>query len=150
MNLSDRLRLVPMTRTQKRQYHDVEARLAQLPGDYRAASRALERHLVFVGFVSTWSERIDVATRVVELFEIAANEGAPLHRIIGRDPVELVETLLRASAPSRRLLDERERLARSVREATAPTSSRRRPWSGTPPLAAPLELVSYSLRPPSK
>ena len=77
----------------KRRWRAYKARVRELPENYRTAVEAIERYLMF--FVprdqnSAESKYEDLA----DLFEQAAAHGAPIHEIIGDDPIEFVETFV--------------------------------------------------------
>lgn len=74
----------------KKRWKAYQARVKELPGNYRTAVEAIERHLMH--FVpndgdSTAAMFEDLA----DLFEQAAADGTPIREIVGKDPGAFVD-----------------------------------------------------------
>ncbi len=105
----------------KKQYREYRARVKALPGDYRAAAQALERYLTHVGPTSDGAVLLALLTDLVDTLERGAARGEPVRAVVGDDPVELADALLRRH-PGGSWVDgwvgtERARLAAAVRAA---------------------------------
>ncbi|SEH01017.1 DNA-binding ferritin-like protein (Dps family) [Nonomuraea solani] len=101
----------------KRRWRDYQARVKQLPPNYRTATEAIERYLTH--FVpndgdSTASMFEDLA----DLVEQAVADGTPIREIVGADPVEFAEAFVKnytdgGYVPAR----ERKRLSDAIARA---------------------------------
>jgi DNA-binding ferritin-like protein (Dps family) len=97
----------------KRRWREYKARMRQLPPNYHAAVDAIERYLMYFGLLdadSTASLFEDVA----DLFERAAADGTPIREIVGEDPVEFVDALVRNYSKGGYVDRERERLVNAI------------------------------------
>ncbi|MFB0629132.1 DUF1048 domain-containing protein [Streptomyces sp. AB3(2024)] len=75
----------------KKRWRAYKARVKELPGGYRAAVEAIERHLMHFVPVDADSNA-SMFEDLADLFERAAVDGTPVREIVGEDPVEFVET----------------------------------------------------------
>ena len=80
---------------QKRQYRQYKARVEQLPADYRAATTALERYLMYFGSITRGETLVSMLEDLADLFEQSAANGTPIREIVGEDPVEFAEAFAR-------------------------------------------------------
>ena len=78
----------------KRRWRQYKARTRLLPPNYRSAVEAVERYLMHFGPVDGDSAA-SVFEDVADLFERAAVDGTPIREIVGDDPVEFVDALVR-------------------------------------------------------
>jgi DNA-binding ferritin-like protein (Dps family) len=100
----------------KRRWRQYKARMRQLPPNYRTAVDAIERYLMHFGSMdgdSTASLFEDVA----DLFERAAADGTPIREIVGEEPVEFVDALIRNYSKGGYVTRERERLISAIDRA---------------------------------
>jgi DNA-binding ferritin-like protein (Dps family) len=81
----------------KRRWRAYKARVKQLPPDYRKAVDAIERYLMHYGPMDNDSAAA-VFDAVADAFERAAADGSPIHDIVGDDPAEFVDALIRKYA----------------------------------------------------
>ena len=97
----------------KRRWREYKARVRQLPPNYRTAVDAIERYLMYFGPMDA-----DSAASVFEdvgyLFERAAADGTPIREIVGDDPVEFVDALVRNYSKGGYVDRERERLTNAI------------------------------------
>jgi DNA-binding ferritin-like protein (Dps family) len=100
----------------KRRYRQYKARTAQLPEGYRAAVDALERYLFVFGPGEGDSIQA-MLDDLADLFEQSAATGTPIREVVGRDPVEFVDTFLRNYPEGGWITRERERLAAAINRA---------------------------------
>jgi DNA-binding ferritin-like protein (Dps family) len=97
----------------KRRWRAYKARVRQLPPDYRTAVEAIERYLMHFGPVDGDSAA-SVFEDVADLFEQAAADGTPIRQVVGEDPVEFVDALVRNYAKGGYVDRERQRLVDAI------------------------------------
>ena len=78
----------------KRRWREYKARTSKLPANYRAAVEAFERYLMHFGLADGDSAS-SIFEVVADLFEQSAADGTPIREVVGEDPVEFIEALLR-------------------------------------------------------
>ena len=100
----------------KRRWRAYKARVKQLPPDYRAAVDAIERYLMYFGVLDADSAA-SLFEDVADLFEQAAADGTPIREIVGDDPVEFVDALVRNYDKGGYVAKERERLIKGIEAA---------------------------------
>lgn len=100
----------------KRRWREYKARVRQLPPNYRSAVDAIERYLMHFG-VLDGDSAASLFEDVAELFERAAADGTPIREIVGDDPVEFVEALIRNYAKGGYVDRERNRLIKAIDRA---------------------------------
>ena len=100
----------------KRRWRAYKARVKALPENYRAAVEAIERYLMHFGAVDGGSVA-SIFEDVADLFERAAADGTPIRAIVGDDPVEFVEALIRNYEKGGYVTREQDRLARAIAQA---------------------------------
>jgi DNA-binding ferritin-like protein (Dps family) len=83
----------------KRRWRAYRARVKALPAGCRTTVEALERYLTYFGAITKGDVPTDVLMSMLEdladLFERAAAQEAPIHTVVGEDPVEFAETFFR-------------------------------------------------------
>ncbi|MEO3745315.1 DUF1048 domain-containing protein [Plantactinospora sp. B5E13] len=97
----------------KRRWREYRARVKQLPPHYRTAVDAIERYLMHFGPV-TADGAASLFEDVADLFERAAADGTPIREIVGEDPVEFVEELVRNYRRGGYVDRERARLTQAI------------------------------------
>ena len=97
----------------KRRWREYKARVKQLPPDYRTAVDAIERYLMHFGPVDGDSAA-SVFEDVADLFEQAVADGTPIREIVGDDPVEFVDALVRNYSKGGYVDRERQRLVNTI------------------------------------
>lgn len=100
----------------KRRWRAYKARVKQLPPDYRAAVDAIERYLMYFGVLDADSAA-SLFEDVADLFEQAAADGTPIREIVGDDPVEFVDALVRNYSKGGYVDKERARLVKGIEAA---------------------------------
>ena len=111
----------------KRRWWAYKARMRALPEPYRHAVDAVERYLMHFGPLEVASTEA-LLENVADLFERAAADRTPLRELVGSDPVEFVEALIRNYSKGGYVDRERKRLVDALTEAPAP-------WRGMVPVA---------------
>ena len=103
----------------KRRWRAYQARVKELPENYRTAVEAIEHylmHFVPIDGDSVASEFEDL----VDLFEQAAADRTPIREIVGDDPVEFVEAFAQNYTKGGYVPDRaRERLITAIKRAEA-------------------------------
>ena len=97
----------------KRRWREYKARVRVLPPNYRTAVAAIERYLMHFGPMDGDSAA-SVFEDVADLFERAAADGTPIREIVGEDPVEFVDALVRNYSKGGYVDRERERLTSAI------------------------------------
>jgi DNA-binding ferritin-like protein (Dps family) len=97
----------------KRRWREYKARVRQLPPNYRTAVEAIERYLMHFGPMDADSAA-SVFEDVADLFEQAAADRTPTREIVGEDPVEFVDALVRNYSKGGYVDRERERLTQTI------------------------------------
>jgi DNA-binding ferritin-like protein (Dps family) len=100
----------------KRRWRAYKARVKQLPPDYRAAVDAIERYLMHFGPMDADSAS-SLFEDVADLFEQAAADGTPIREIVGDDPVEFVDALIRNYSKGGYVDREQKRLVDAIDRA---------------------------------
>jgi DNA-binding ferritin-like protein (Dps family) len=107
----------------KRRWRQYKARVKQLPPNYRTAVDAIERYLMYFGVLDADSAA-SLFEDVADLFEQAAADETPIREIVGDDPVEFVDALVRNYSKGGYVDRERERLARAIESAEREDANR--------------------------
>jgi DNA-binding ferritin-like protein (Dps family) len=97
----------------KRRWREYKARVKQLPPNYRTAVDAIERYLMYFGVLDADSAA-SLFEDVADLFEQAAADGTPIREIVGEDPVEFVDALVRNYSKGGYVDRERQRLVNAI------------------------------------
>jgi DNA-binding ferritin-like protein (Dps family) len=97
----------------KRRWRAYRARVKELPPTYRTAVEAIERYLMYFGAVEADSAA-SLFEDVADLFEQAAADGTPIRDIVGDDPVEFVDVLVRNYSKGGYVDRERKRLCDAI------------------------------------
>ena len=100
----------------KRRWREYKARVSKLPANYRAAVDAIERYLMHFGSMDGDSAA-SLFEDVADLFEQAAADGTPIREIVGADPVEFVDALIRNYSKGGYVDREQERLVNAIDRA---------------------------------
>ncbi len=100
----------------KRRWRRYKARVRRLPPNYRAAVDAIERYLMHFGSMDADSAA-SLFEDVADLFEQAAADETPIREIVGEDPVEFVDALIRNYSKGGYVNRERERLTSAIDRA---------------------------------
>jgi DNA-binding ferritin-like protein (Dps family) len=100
----------------KRRWRAYKARVKQLPAGYRESVDAVERYLMLFGVLDS-DNAASLFEDVADLFEQAAVDGTPIRDIVGDDPVEFVEALIRNYPRGGYVDREKTQLARDIEQA---------------------------------
>jgi DNA-binding ferritin-like protein (Dps family) len=102
----------------KRRWLAYKARVKALPPNYRAAVDGIERYLMYFGAVDGDSAA-SVFEDVADLFEQAAADRTPIREVVGDDPVEFVDALVRNYEKGGYVDKERRRLTDAIDRAAS-------------------------------
>ena len=105
----------------KRQWRAYKARVRRLPPNYRAAVEAIERYLMHFGVLDA-DNAASLFEDVADLFERAAADGTPIRAIVGDDPVEFVDALVRNYSKGGYVDREKKRLTDAIDRAAGEDS----------------------------
>ena len=107
----------------KRRWRQYKARVKQLPPDYRATVDAIERYLMRFGPMGDTDSASSLFDDVADLFERAAADRTPIRQVVGADPVDFVDALIRNYAGSSGWVNqERDRLTSAIDRAAGDDS----------------------------
>ena len=102
----------------KRRWRQYKARVKALPANYRTTVQALERYLTYFGAITKGDVPVDVGMSMLEdlvdLFEGAAADRAPIRAVVGEDPVEFAETFFRNYSDGQWISKEREQSVSAI------------------------------------
>lgn len=101
---------------QKKRYRQYKARTERLPANYHPAIGALERYLEFFG-PQKGDSLLPMLEDLADLFEQSAARGTRVGDIVGDDPVQFAEGLLRDYPEDQWISRERERLTSAFERA---------------------------------
>lgn len=90
------------------------ARIEALPAAHREAAKAFHRYVLQSGAVSDGETLVAMLTDLVDLWERAAADGTTVQAVVGEDPVEFIESFVRAYAARHWLDKERTRLVETI------------------------------------
>jgi DNA-binding ferritin-like protein (Dps family) len=102
----------------KRRWRSYKARTRRLPENYRVAVEGIERYLMHFGMTDA-DNAAALFEDVADLFEQAAADQTPIRQIVGDDPVEFVESLIRNYDKGGYVAREQARLVSSIDRAEA-------------------------------
>jgi DNA-binding ferritin-like protein (Dps family) len=102
---------------EKRRWREYKARVRKLPDNYRAAVEALERYLMSSGGVVDGDSAASLFENIADLFEQSAADGTTIRAVVGEDPVEFIEALIRNYPEGDWRIRERQRLISAIDRA---------------------------------
>jgi DNA-binding ferritin-like protein (Dps family) len=101
----------------KKQWREYKRRVKALPTPYATAVAGIERYLMHFGGVNDAASAGALFDDVIELFEQAAADNTPIRDVVGDDPVEFADALIRNYQQTGYVARERARLAKSIDDA---------------------------------
>ena len=102
----------------KRRWRDYKTRTRALPDNYQLAVEGIERYLMHFGVLDSESAA-SLFEDVADLFEQAAADATPIQQVVGDDPVEFVESLVRNYDSGGYIAREQKRLVDTIAKAEA-------------------------------
>lgn len=100
----------------KKRWRAYRARVKALPPNYQTAVEGIQRYLMYFGAVDADSAN-SLFEAVIDLFEQAAADGTAIREIVGDDPVEFVDDLVRNYRKGGYVEREQQKLIRAIDEA---------------------------------
>ena len=100
----------------KKRWRAYKARVRALPENYRTAVEGIERYLMHFGPMDADNAE-SLFDDIADLFERAAVDGTPIRQIVGDDPAEFVEALIRNYDKGADVRRERRRLNDTIARA---------------------------------
>lgn len=101
----------------KRRWREYKERVKALPEDYRSTVEALERYVMYSGAITNGDVLMSMLEDLADLLEQAAADGTPSGVVVGDDPVQFADTLLRNYPDGYWINKERDRLVKAVKRA---------------------------------
>jgi len=101
----------------KREWREYKKRVKALPVPYATAVAGIERYLMHFGGVNDADSITSLFGDVIDIFERAAADGTPIRDIVGDDPVEFADALIRNYQQTGYVAKERARLVGSIDKA---------------------------------
>ena len=102
----------------KKRWRAYRSRVKQLPESYRTAVDGIERYLMYFGALDA-DAACSLFEDIADIFERAAADETPIRDIVGDDPVEFVEALIRNYDRGGYIAKERARLVTAIEKAEA-------------------------------
>ena len=88
--------------------------ISTLPANYRAAVEAFERYLMSAGGLVDGDSAASLLENIADLFEQSAADGTPVREVVGEDPVEFIEAMIRNYPEGDWRIRERQRLINAI------------------------------------
>lgn len=100
----------------KKKWWAYQARVKELPDNYREAVEALQRYLMYFGPMDGpgWASMFE---DLLDLFETSAASGTSIRDIVGDDPVEFVEAFIQNYPEGQWRKKERDRFVSAIDRA---------------------------------
>lgn len=99
----------------KKEWREYKRRVKALPSPYVDAVAAIQRYVFHCGGTNDPSALLN---DIIDLFERAAADGTPLRDIVGEDPVEFADALIRNYQDEGYVAREQNRLRSAIDKAT--------------------------------
>lgn len=101
----------------KKEWKAYKARVKALPKPYMEAVAGVERYVMHFGSISDAVQAQSLFNDVIDLFEQAAADNTPIRDIVGDDPVEFADALIRNYQQTGYVAKEQGRLRDSITKA---------------------------------
>lgn len=98
----------------KKEWREYKRRVKALPSPYVDAVEGIQRYVFHFGGTNDPSALLN---DIIDLFERAAADGTPLRDIVGEDPVEFADALIRNYQDEGYVAREQNRLRASIDKA---------------------------------
>ena len=108
----------------KKEWRAYKARVKALPLPYMEAVAGVERYVMHFGGISDAAQAQSLFNDVIDIFERAAADNTPIRDVVGDDPVEFADALIRNYQQTGYVAKEqgklRDAIARAVEEQGTP------------------------------
>jgi DNA-binding ferritin-like protein (Dps family) len=101
----------------KKEWRAYKRRVKALPVPYATAVAGIERYLMHFGAINDADSITNLFGDVIDIFERAAADNTPIRDIVGEDPVEFADALIRNYQATGYVAREKARLAKAIDEA---------------------------------
>ena len=101
----------------KKEWRAYKARVKALPKPYMEALAGVERYVMHFGGISDAGQAQSLFNDVIDIFERAAADNTPIRDIVGEDPVEFADALIRNYQQTGYVAKEQGRLRDSITKA---------------------------------
>ena len=101
----------------KKEWREYKRRVKALPAPYATAVAGIERYLMHFGGVNDADSITSLFGDVIDIFERAAADNTPIRDIVGEDPVEFADALIRNYQQTGYVAKEQARLRDSITKA---------------------------------
>ena len=101
----------------KKEWREYKRRVKALPLPYMEAVAGIERYLMHFGGVNDADSITSLFGDVIDIFERAAADNTPIRDIVGEDPVEFADALIRNYQQTGYVAKEQARLRDSITKA---------------------------------
>jgi DNA-binding ferritin-like protein (Dps family) len=101
----------------KKEWREYKKRVKALPLPYMEAVAGVERYLMHFGAINNPDSLSRLFGDVLDIFERAAADNTPIRDIVGDDPVEFADALIRNYQQTGYVAKEQQRLRDSIGKA---------------------------------
>jgi len=106
----------------KKEWKAYKARVKALPLPYMTAVAGVERYVLHFGGINDATQAQSLFNDVIDIFERAAADGTPIRDVVGDDPVEFADALIRNYQQTGYVAREQARLRDSITKAVGEQS----------------------------
>ena len=106
----------------KKEWRAYKARVKALPAPYAEAVASVERYVMHFGGVNDATSAQSLFNDVIDIFERAAADNTPIRDVVGDDPVEFADALIRNYQQTGYVAKEQQRLRDSISRAAGEQS----------------------------
>jgi DNA-binding ferritin-like protein (Dps family) len=101
----------------KKEWRAYKARVKALPKPYMEAVAGVERYVMHFGGINDAVQAQSLFNDVIDIFERAAADNTPIRDVVGEDPVEFADALIRNYQQTGYVAKEQGRLRDSITKA---------------------------------
>ena len=101
----------------KKEWKAYKARVKALPLPYMEAVAGVERYVMHFGGINDAEQAQSLFNDVIDIFERAAADNTPIRDVVGEDPVEFADALIRNYQQTGYVAKEQARLRDAVAKA---------------------------------
>ena len=101
----------------KKEWRAYKARVKALPKPYMEAVAGVERYVMHFGAINNAESITSLFGDVIDIFERAAADNTPIRDVVGEDPVEFADALIRNYQQTGYVAKEQARLRDAVAKA---------------------------------
>jgi len=106
----------------KKEWREYKKRVKALPHPYIDALAGVERYVMHFGGISDAQQAQSLFNDVIDIFERAAADSTPIRDVVGDDPVEFADALIRNYQQTGYVAKEQNRLRDTIAKAAGEQS----------------------------